>query len=56
MAKPAAATHEMVEGPEAWERFTDAIKRIVGTSKEELKRRDVAWHRARAKTKRRKAG
>jgi hypothetical protein len=54
MAK-SAATREMIEGPEAWKRFTGAMKRILGISKRELKRRDEAWHRTREDVKRQKA-
>ena len=45
----------MVEGPEAWQRFTDAVKQVMSVSKDELKRREAAWKRERAKTKAKKA-
>jgi len=51
MPKPAPA-REMIEGPEAWKRFSEAVKQIVSVPKDELARRDAAWHKARAKVKR----
>ncbi len=40
------------EGPETWERFTKAVRQIVGVSKGELARREAEWQQGRAKAKR----
>lgn len=53
MPKPAPA-RQMVEGPEAWKRFAGALKQIASVPKDELARRDAAWHRERAKVKKRR--
>jgi hypothetical protein len=42
----------MIEGPEALDRFTGAMKKILSVSKDELRRRDAAWRRERLKPKR----
>ncbi|HEX7407778.1 MAG TPA: hypothetical protein VF515_09040 [Candidatus Binatia bacterium] len=51
MPKPAPA-RDMIEGSEALDRFTGAMKKILSVSKDELKRRDAAWRRERLKPKR----
>ena len=48
MPKPAPA-REMIEGPEAWERFKGAMRQALSVSKAELKRRDAEWRRGRKK-------
>jgi hypothetical protein len=44
----------MIEGPEAWERFKNAVRKIVSVTKDELKRRDAQWHQQREKAARRR--
>ena len=50
--KESMKEREYVEAPEAPQKFDAVMRKILSVSKEELKKREKAWKRKRAKKKR----
>ncbi len=48
--KPEPAPH--VPGATPWEKFDNALRRVLSVSKEELLKREAKWKRARPKKRR----